>query len=142
MNNSEMGKFIKVMKALRQPSRVRILKILQHGELCVCEIQAALGMSQGCISKHLEVLNRAGLVDRRKKGFWAYFRLAHAPPSVYGASLLADLKNWLEDDREIADIIEKLPDIRSKDYCRLKRSTGPADDDPVQDPESSRCKGV
>jgi DNA-binding transcriptional ArsR family regulator len=55
--------------------------------------------------KHLEVLNRAGLVDRRKKGFWAYFRLAHAPPSVYGASLLADLKNWLEDDREIADIM-------------------------------------
>lgn len=40
-----MKDFIQVMKALRDPNRVKIVKMLQHGELCVCEVQVALGVS-------------------------------------------------------------------------------------------------
>jgi ArsR family transcriptional regulator len=116
-----MKEFTKVTKALRHPSRVKILKILQHGEFCVCEIQAALGSSQGCVSKHLEILDQAELVERRKKGLWAYYRLAGAPRSVYAASLLRNLRHWLEDDAEVAEIIKNLPVIRCKNLRKATR---------------------
>ena len=58
-----MRSFVKVMKALSDPRRVTILKMLQHRSMCVCEIQAALGVSQSTVSKHLKVLWEAGLVD-------------------------------------------------------------------------------
>ncbi|OPY92811.1 MAG: Arsenical resistance operon repressor [Syntrophaceae bacterium PtaU1.Bin231] len=122
-----MQEFIAVMKALREPNRVKIVKLLQRGELCVCEIQAALGISQGCVSKHLEILCRAGLVDRRKSGPWAHFRLAGEPRSACTASLLGNLRHWLEADPEIAETIAKLPDIRRRNLCRKARSTGPHD---------------
>ncbi len=65
-------------KALKNSNRVKILKMLQHGELCVCEIQAALGISG--LSKHLAFLTEAGLVDRRKDGLWVYYRPAENAP--------------------------------------------------------------
>jgi len=65
-----MRDFIKVMKALSDPSRVKILKMLQHRDMCVCEIQAALGLAQPTISKHLKILEEAGLVGFTKDGLW------------------------------------------------------------------------
>jgi ArsR family transcriptional regulator len=56
-----MNEFIKVMKALSDPNRVKLLKLLQKREMCVCEIQAALGISQPTVSKHLKILEGAGL---------------------------------------------------------------------------------
>ena len=56
-----MKKFIKVMKALSDPNRVKMVKLLQHKEMCVCEIQAALGLAQSTVSKHLKILEEAGL---------------------------------------------------------------------------------
>ncbi|MDZ7580830.1 MAG: metalloregulator ArsR/SmtB family transcription factor [Deltaproteobacteria bacterium] len=44
--------------------------------MCVCEVQVALGISQASVSKHLGILTAAGLLDRRKDGLWAYYRLA------------------------------------------------------------------
>ncbi len=54
-----MKGFIKVMKALSDPNRVKIVKLLQHREMCVCELQAALGVSQPTVSKHLRLLEDA-----------------------------------------------------------------------------------
>jgi len=63
-----MKKFIQVMKALKNPKCVKILKILQDGELCICEIREALGIAQSSVSKHLEILDTAGLVERCREG--------------------------------------------------------------------------
>jgi ArsR family transcriptional regulator len=57
-----MKDFIRVMKALSDPNRVKIVKMLQHKLMCVCEIQAALGISQSSVSKHLKILEEAGVV--------------------------------------------------------------------------------
>jgi len=122
-----MQEFIAVMKALREPNRVKIVKLLQRGELCVCEIQAALGISQGCTSKHLEILERAGLLERRKKGLWTYFLLAGASRSASAASILGNLRHWLEEDPEVAETIAKLPNIRRRNLCKRTRSTDPLD---------------
>ena len=51
-----MKPFIKVMKALSDPNRVKIVKLLQHKMMCVCELQGALGISQPTVSKHLKIL--------------------------------------------------------------------------------------
>ena len=57
-----MREFIKVMKALSDPNRVKMVKLLQRRVLCVCEIQEALGLAQSTASKHLKILEEAGLI--------------------------------------------------------------------------------
>lgn len=61
-------------RALSDPTRVRILNLLaRHHELCVCELQAVLPLSQPTISHHLAVLRKAGFVDCEARGRWCYY---------------------------------------------------------------------
>ena len=113
-----MKAFIKVMKALSDPNRVKIIKMLQHKMMCVCEIQKALQVSQPAVSKHLKLLEDAGLVSFRKDGLWVNYHLTDGSESPYVASLLGNLRHWMEDDPQIADLIEKLPTIRREDICK------------------------
>jgi ArsR family transcriptional regulator len=113
-----MRKFIKVMKALSDPNRVKMVKLLQHKVMCVCEIQAALGLAQSTVSKHLKILEEAGLITYDKDKLWVNYSLADGTDSPYAASLLGGLKHWLDDDPGLADIVEKLPSIRREDICR------------------------
>jgi ArsR family transcriptional regulator, arsenate/arsenite/antimonite-responsive transcriptional repressor len=110
-----MKGFIKVTKALSDPNRVKMVKMLQKKEMCVCEIQAALEIAQPTVSKHLKILEDAGLVEYQKDGLWVNYRLADGRSSPYAASLLGNLKHWLEDDTEITGIAEKIPSIRRED---------------------------
>jgi ArsR family transcriptional regulator len=100
---------IKVMKALSDPSRVKIVKMLQHRVMCVCEIQAALDLAQSTVSKHLRVLDDAGLLSHEKEGLWVNYHLTDGSNSPYAASLLGNLKHWLDDDLEIVHLVEILP---------------------------------
>ena len=113
-----MKEFIKVMKALSDPNRVKLLKMLQKREMCVCEIQAALGIAQPTVSKHLKVLEAAGLVGREKEGLWVNYSLSDGGRSPYAASLLGNLKHWLEDDPEIRDLFAMSAGLRREDLCR------------------------
>ena len=109
--------FIKVMKALSDANRVKILKMLQHKAMCVCEIQAALGIAQPTVSKHLKFLEDTGLVGYRKDGQWVNYHLTDGSKSPYAASMLGNLKHWLKEDKEVQLIIKKLPTIRREDLC-------------------------
>ncbi|MFP3870955.1 MAG: ArsR/SmtB family transcription factor [Syntrophobacteria bacterium] len=114
-----MRDFIRIMKALSDPSRVKILKMLQHRQMCVCEIKEALKLSQPTVSRHLQVLENAGLVTYQKDGLWVNYRLAdgeRTPP--YAASLLGNLRHWLQDDPEIETLIKRLPAIRREEICK------------------------
>ena len=106
-----MNGFIKIMKALSDPNRVKIVKMLQHRPLCVCEIQNALGISQPNVSNHLRILENAGLVEFYKEGLWVNYYLADGKASAYAASLLGNLRHWLDDDPEIAELMRKVPDL-------------------------------
>lgn len=112
-----MKKFTKVMKALSDPSRVKIAKMLQRREMCVCEIQEALGIAQSTASKHLKILEEAGLATYRKNGLWVNYTLADGSDSPYAASILGNLRHWLEDNPEVAEITRRLPEIRREDIC-------------------------
>ena len=71
-----MESFILRSKAISDPTRLRMLKLLEGGELCVCEIMEVLDLVQSTASKHLNILKMAGLVESRKNGTWSYYRLA------------------------------------------------------------------
>ena len=113
-----MREFVRVMKAVSDPNRVAIIKMLQHKEMCVCEIRAALKIAQPTVSKHLKVLEDAGLVTSRKDGMWVNYHLADGSGSPYVASLLGSLRHWLEDDPRITNLMEKLPAIRRENICK------------------------
>jgi ArsR family transcriptional regulator len=113
-----MEEFIKVMKALSEPNRVKIIKILQKRVMCVCEIQAALHLAQPTISKHLKVLEEAGLVNNRKDGLWVNYAIADGDKSPYAATMMGNLKHWLEDDHEMKKILSHLNSIDRADICQ------------------------
>ncbi len=113
-----MKAFVKVMKALSDPNRVKILKLLQRKNLCVCELQGLLGISQPTVSKHLKVLEEAGLVYFIKNGLWVDYYIADGKQSAYAASLLGNLKHWLEDSPEIRGMTDKIPFVRREDICK------------------------
>jgi len=70
-----MQNLIKIFHALSDETRLKILKLLEKGELCVCEIVAALGMIQPKVSFHLSVLKEAGLVRIKRKGKWILYSI-------------------------------------------------------------------
>jgi len=70
-----MQDILNIFKALSDETRLRVLKLLEQGELCVCDIVAALDMIQPKISFHLSVLKEAGLIKDRKQGKWVHYRI-------------------------------------------------------------------
>jgi ArsR family transcriptional regulator len=90
-----------VMKAVADPTRVRILKMLEGRELCVCQIIAVLALSPSTVSKHLFLLKAAGLVNDRKEKKWVHYSLDRENDDAYVADILRELSGWLERDTVI-----------------------------------------
>ena len=68
----------RLLRAVADETRLRIVALLAEGELCVCHVEAALALPQPTVSRHLGVLRAAGVVDARRDGTWVYYRLAPA----------------------------------------------------------------
>ena len=113
-----MKEFLKVMKALSDPNRVKIIKLLQQKTMCVCELQAALNISQPSVSKHLKILEEAGLVDYYKDGLWVNYYLSDGRQSPYAASIMGNVRHWLNDDPQVADLIKKAPSLNRTEICK------------------------
>lgn len=106
-----MKQFIRVMKAMSDPNRVRIIKLLQRKELCVCELRELLGLAQSTVSKHLKLLDDAELILSRRDGAWIIYRLNSEPESPYARSLLEKMEQWHEDDQLLFEMVKKLPSV-------------------------------
>jgi ArsR family transcriptional regulator len=106
------------MKALSDPSRVKIIKLLQQKYMCVCELQGALRLAQPTVSKHLKILEEAGLVEYKKDGLWVNYFLSDGATTPYAASILGNLKHWLDDDPEIYELVKKIPFLNREELCR------------------------
>lgn len=66
-------KYTKFFKALGEPTRLKILRLIAEREMCVCELMEVLDMNQPRISQHLKVLKEAGAVKERKQAQWSYY---------------------------------------------------------------------
>lgn len=71
---------VDAVKALAHPGRLRMLAMLQGGDLCVCQMTAVLDLAASTVSSHLSDLRRAGLVTERKSGKWVHYHLIDAGP--------------------------------------------------------------
>jgi DNA-binding transcriptional ArsR family regulator len=106
-----------VLKAVADPTRVRILKILEGGEMCACQIVSILELSQSTVSKHFFLLRIAGLVKERQEKKWVHYSLDGAEGAPYARKMLNTLKGWLNDDPVVG---------RDKKREVLARELGPA----------------
>jgi ArsR family transcriptional regulator len=77
-----------------------------------------LGVSQPTVSKHVKLLEGAGLVSSRKDGLWVHYSLTDGGVSPYASTLLGNLKYWMDESAEISEIAKKLPDIRRANLCK------------------------
>jgi ArsR family transcriptional regulator len=77
INDREVELQSKVLKALSDPLRLKILRLLSVREMCECELIVAFGLSQPTASHHLEILEEAGLVKSRREGKWIFFKLSN-----------------------------------------------------------------
>lgn len=75
IGHEDAGELAEIFQVMGDPSRLRVISLLSQGELCVCDIAAALGMSQSAISHQLRVMRMAKLVKYRKEGRVAYYSL-------------------------------------------------------------------
>ena len=95
-----MHNFIRITKALSDPTRVRILGLLLEGELCVCNIVEIMGLAQPTVSRHLKQCTDAGLTTGRKAGGWTHYRLATDSTDMYIPTFLDLLQQAIKTDEE------------------------------------------
>lgn len=80
-------------------NRVRPLMALDGRELCVCQIIELLGLAPSTVSKHMSILKQARLVEIRKNGRWAYYRLAEKDATPEAREALARIRKLLQEKR-------------------------------------------
>lgn len=116
-----MKALLKSIKAWADGNPLRILRLLLDRRRCVCELQAALKITQPSVSKHLRILEEAGLVDKTRQGQFIDYRLAvYDDPEDQRAALMALLSPWLRDDAELTAFSRQAQAIHRLDLCRTE----------------------
>ena len=124
-----MQDLLNVFKALSEETRLRIVKLLEHGELCVCDIVAALDMIQPKVSFHLAVLKDAALLKDRKQGKWTHYSIADT--DMFRRFLLLSTLERISAETVSEDI------RRLKDFLKVKRQKSTV----VSLPKRTACCG-
>lgn len=102
-----------MFRALGDETRLRIVALLVHGDLCVCHLEKALGLSQPNASRQLGILKNAGVVDSRREGTWVYYGLNKRTHALVESQMRALARAFGAEDALKAD------------HARLKKSCGP-----------------
>ncbi len=112
-NALDVRPLTRLFRALGDETRLRIVALLSHGELCVCHIETALDLNQSTASRHLGILRTAGVVDCRREGTWVYYRLTDQEHATVAKAL---------------DVLTKAFGAERAlraDHAKLRRSCGP-----------------
>ena len=112
-----MEDIIKVLKALCDETRLRMLMLIEQKELCVCEVMRILDMHQSRVSRHLNILRDAGLARARRQGTWMFYSAAANESSEHHARVAEALRKWMKDK----DIVRR--DIARLEKCIADRGT-------------------
>jgi DNA-binding transcriptional ArsR family regulator len=100
MRETPLDALTRLHKALAHPVRVRVLAMLREGELCVCQLNAVIGLAPSTMSAHLAELRHAGLVAERKAGRWVHYRIES---ETWMEDALDALWSALADDGQVGD---------------------------------------
>ncbi|MGA9115180.1 MAG: metalloregulator ArsR/SmtB family transcription factor [Bacteroidota bacterium] len=110
---------IRVFRALGDPGRIRILKMLEVRELCLCELREVLRLSASTVSKHLSVLRDAGLVTDARDGKWVNFRLNAGSEDRFLRSQLAAVAGGFAEDAQVLKDRRALGGVDRRKICGL-----------------------
>lgn len=90
----------RLFKGLADETRLRILGLLRHGELCVCDIMEVLALPQSTASRHLAYLKNSGWITGNRKGKWMYYTLLPPAENDIRSAIITHLAgiDQLEDD--------------------------------------------
>jgi ArsR family transcriptional regulator len=100
------------LRAIGEETRLRIVALLERGELTVTDLTEILGQSQPRVSRHLKLLVDAGLVVKHREGTWAFFRLADS--ASHRALVAAALDTIDADDQALAADMQRLDSVRAR----------------------------
>ena len=114
-----MREILTITKALSDETRVRALLSVNDSELCLCQIIEVLGLAPSTVSKHMNILQQAGLVRRRKRGKWHFYRLPAGRPATAATRSLAWIVAEFRDDPRIKKDAKKIRDVRKEDLEKL-----------------------
>ena len=118
-NEESMKDYLKIIKALGDKNRIRIIKMLEKRPLCVCELTAILELAASTTSNHLRILKDAGLIFERKDGKWVNYYLNLSTQEAYIRDLLPLIKKWLNEDPGIAQDVKKIEKVDRSDLCNI-----------------------
>ena len=107
----------RTFKALGDPNRIRIIKMLEVSELCVCEVREVLDLSTSTVSKHLSILRDADLITDAKDGKWVNYCLNTKSTSALVRSQIALMKSSFVDDEQVVADRKKLRTVNRTKIC-------------------------
>ena len=119
-----MNQLAEILKALSDPTRLRVLRLLEHGQLCVCDLMEGLDLPQSKVSRHMSFLKNAGWVASERKGKWVYYSLA-TPINPTQRDVLNALRKHLPDQDEAKQDYARLLDFlktKTADSCNSAKS--------------------
>jgi DNA-binding transcriptional ArsR family regulator len=108
-------------KALANPARLRIMAMLENGELCACQLIAVLGLAPSTVSRHVAELRSAGLLTERKDGRWVHYALA---AGMEIDAVLEPIRRDLREDPQICadrEQVERLRTVAVEVLCEAGR---------------------
>jgi ArsR family transcriptional regulator, arsenate/arsenite/antimonite-responsive transcriptional repressor len=123
-----MRDFELAMKAVGDPTRTRILKLLEDGGLCVCQVQAVLGLAPSTVSKHLAILKVAGLVEDQRDGKWIEYALTDESRNPHAKRVLDLLHGALDRDAAVIADRKRLREVKAiplTELCSLPAAKVP-----------------
>ena len=106
-----METLLTALKAIAEPTRLRLLVLLEHNELTVTELTQILAQSQPRVSRHLKLMSEAGLIERFSEGTWAFYRVVENSSIAPLIQQLVDMVP--EDDATLARDFERLDQVKS-----------------------------
>lgn len=112
-----MKKILKILKALGDTQRLRIIALLSKSELCVCEVQGIIGFTPATISQHLSLLAEAGLLKSRKFQKWVYYSIDWENLERPVKRILLETLKEIVKDKLIAEDLKKLQSLKKINTC-------------------------
>lgn len=115
-----MNQLVQFFKALSEETRLRIVMLLTHGELCVCDLMVVLDEPQSKVSRHLAYLKHSGITESKRVGVWMHYWLKDSSNGIYRAQI-DFLREQLSSQPQFREDKEKLLNFKKKGGCKAGR---------------------
>lgn len=115
-----MKNSVEIFKSLSDPNRIRIMKMLEARKMCVCEITEILGLATSTVSKHLQLLKNAGLVEEEKSGKWVYYKKTSDKNDTELSGIHIHVEKILNKDKTVISDKRKTKTVTAEKLCSTK----------------------